>query len=221
MFEYKNINEKQFYNIINNLLYNTIKLRVSTILQKKIYDADNLNSQKILIGNIVINSTTSFLDFIALPIKLLKFWYKNNKYYFHFGKNFIKLIDIYKKYGAQNVENLLDQYSVSNRIRACIYTELSKYLRNHDIKMSAEYAWLAYKFDPHPYRLKWFAFRTYEANEVIISYIILDLLPKDTKMSLWEQNQKNKIYKEAHLLLLYKSYKLQEIIYNLLNTDDI
>ena len=195
------------------ILIDIIKMRVSFTLYKNIYEYKTANSLESQLGKIVINSTSSICKIICLPIKLIIFWYKYNKIPLKFGNNFENLINEYKQNGALYIENILDSSKISNKIRANAYTELSRALRHIDTKMSAEYAWLAYMFDPQEYRLKWLAFRIYEENETIISYAILEILSNNIKMSSWEQSQKEKINKNANAILQNNANEIQKKIF--------
>jgi glycosyltransferase involved in cell wall biosynthesis len=113
------------------------------------------------------------------------------------GKGFDKLITVYDDGGFDAVEKLLAGVSVSPAMQANAWTALARYLIKKDCRRAAEAARRAYKQDPKPYRLKWLAFRLFDAGNIIEAEVMLDLLPPGMSFSNSEARQVDELRRAA------------------------
>jgi hypothetical protein len=112
-------------------------------------------------------------------------------------KNFEKVIAAYDKGGFSAVEELMSSVLISPVVQAHGYTALARQLMNSDRINAAYAARHAYLLDPKPYRLKWLAFRLYEAGSIIEAEAILNILPSDTYLSKSEIQRAKLLREEA------------------------
>ena len=195
----------QQINIILKNLQKTIeenlKLHKQIILQKNILQIEHSNSLSTQLGNILINGVHSINSFILMLIKLCKIWKSltQKKYPSNFGgKNLKKVLDIYANDGIDAVEKLLNSEISSPIMRANVYTELARHLMSQNTLQAAALARFAWELDPQPYRLKWLAFRTYEAGDAITAEILLDMLPSNITISDSEKQHILRIHHDSY-----------------------
>ena len=113
------------------------------------------------------------------------------------GERFEKLIAVHDRGGFAAVERRLASISISGTMRANAYTALARHLMKSDRAGAAQAARHAYALDPKPYRLKWLAFRLYEAGEVIEAKALLDILPPETSFAESETRRADQLRAEA------------------------
>lgn len=175
----------------NEILLENKKLHAIISMQKLSLQVIQQNSIHIRLGKILINGVTSIKNFLNLPFILYKEWRLLSKSVPPDklgGKSFKKVIECYKDGGFEAVENILNSVNISFIMRADAYTAIARNIKSIDLDKAIQLARIAWEIDPRPYRLKWLAFRLYEANDFINFEAILDILPQDLPMSIWEQN---------------------------------
>ena len=201
-----NVNDNKYYDSvthnINEILIENLKLHALTKQQKMALQIEKQNYLPIKLGKILINGVSSIKEFILLPFRLCKIWkivsMKPSKSILG-DNNFQKVIDAYYNGGMQSVEKILNSVSISSKIRADAYTTIARELMPTDIQQAIIFARQAWETDPRSYRLKWLAFRLHEADDVITSEAILDMLPHDIKMNEQEKKRIERIKQESYL----------------------
>ena len=196
-------------NLVIDVISKNIKLEKIINIQKKINKIEKENSIFARIGNFIANDHSTASLFINTPIKLFKIW-RTYQYAIppkQFGKNFSEIITRYNDAGEEAVEKLLNSVPISPTMRADAYTMLARYLKQSTPQKAAQYAKLAYNIDPKDYRLKWLAFRLYEASDAVTADAILTILPNNISMSDWEKQQLEKIKKDSHTKLMIEAQK--------------
>lgn len=180
--------------------------RLNTLLATQTY-LQRIESTRALnarLGNMLIQSASQGGSLLSVPGKLLKIWRESEKDAIPAalgGKSGDKVIAAYRKGGLEAVNGLLTDINAP-MVKANVYTLLARQLRNEDWEMTAQLARLAYEEDPRPYRLKWLAFRLYEAGEIAEADAMLALLPEDTTFSDSELRQQDQIRYEANSIRL-------------------
>lgn len=180
--------------------------RLNTLLATQTY-LQRIESTRALnarLGNMLIQSASQGGSLLSVPGKLLKIWRESEKDAIPAalgGKSGDKVIAAYRKGGLEAVNGLLTDINAPV-VKANVYTLLARQLRNEDWDMTAQLARLAYEEDPRPYRLKWLAFRLYEAGEIAEADAMLALLPEDTTFSDSELRQQDQIRYEANSIRL-------------------
>jgi hypothetical protein len=163
------------------------------------------------LGEILIQGTTSFSAFLAMPVRLLKVWRKERKQAAPKelgGASFGQVISAYGKDGAAGVDALLASVSISSTTQANALTALARSLMHTEPVKAVEFARRAYSFEPQPFRLKWLGFRLHEAGELIEAEAMLEALPPDMTFSDSEDRQANRLRNEA------KQFRLREALQN-------
>lgn len=180
--------------------------RLNTLLATQTY-LQRIESTRALnarLGNMLIQSASQGGSLLSVPGKLLKIWRESEKDAIPAalgGKSGDKVIAAYRKGGLEAVNGLLTDINAP-MVKANVYTLLARQLRNEDWEMTAQLARLAYEEDPRSYRLKWLAFRLYEAGEIAEADAMLALLPEDTTFSDSELRQQDQIRYEANSIRL-------------------
>ncbi|MDE5832163.1 MAG: hypothetical protein K2H64_04130 [Desulfovibrio sp.] len=113
------------------------------------------------------------------------------------GKGYSAVIKAFEAGGDKAVEELLASVEISSRIKGEAYTVLAKKALEDDPKTAFSYAFKAWRADPAPFRLKWLAFRAYDAEDIWIANAIINILPKDINFSESEGRYLEKIRKAA------------------------
>ena len=187
---------------INKVITENIKLQslVSELISARKFESQNSIATRL--GEILINGVSSVKNFIKLPFKLHKIWSsleQKTPPAILGGKDFHKVVDAYLEGGMISVDKLLKSSFFSSVMCANAYTALAKKLMSTDPKQASKFARLAWETDPRPYRLKWLAFRTHEANDAIKAEALLNLLPDDIKINEAEQRHINRIHRESEI----------------------
>lgn len=181
-------------------LEENLKLRALVAQQQIALEVERANSLAARLGEMLIKGVSSAGSFIALPVRLHRMWKaleQSEPPAALGGQSFQKVLDAYAADGIEAVEKLLDSVFLSPVMRANAYTALARQAMLTDARQGAELARLAWKTDPRPYRLKWLAFRLHEADDVINSEALLDMLPADISMNASEKRHANRIRQEA------------------------
>jgi chromosome segregation ATPase len=113
------------------------------------------------------------------------------------GAKFGTLIEAHQKNGFDGVEKLMDEHKPSPIVRANAYRALSKHYRKSNPAVALEAARRAYVNDPKLHHQKWLAYMLYGAGKLTESGALLELTPKDKKMSAWDKKQRALILAEA------------------------
>ncbi len=148
------------------------------------------------LGTVCVEGFSSLKSFLALPFSLyalLRSYIQKKVPSALGGANFNTLVEIYDKQGFDGAVVLLDGLVMSPRVRANAYTALARHVQKKSAKKCAEFAYLAYVADPHPFRLKWLLLRSCEAGDVHTAKAALNLLPKDMPMKDVEKNKINRM----------------------------
>lgn len=177
-------------------LYYLVKIQSITIQVKQ------KNSIESRLGNILIQGTTSWRSFIAIPFTLFRFWKRIKQHtppIMLGDKNFNKLFDIYKEKGINYVNELLNSLDISFEMKANAYTELARTLIQINEQDAAFFAFLAWEIDPEPFRLKWLAFRIHESNDPIMAEALINMLPEKIKINNKEERHIDKIINESKI----------------------
>ena len=205
---------------IEKIITENNKLKLKIKILKKIQDIKLKNSLSIRLGNILIDSVKSKKEIFLLPFKLFNIWRawaQRTPPKALGGENFSSLLQTYETGGVTEIEKILDSHFVSPHIKADAYTKIARHVKNIDPNKSVEFAKKAYETDPQSYRLKWLAFRLYDAGDVKTSDTILAIL-KNISMSDWELQQSKIIHTESEYVFNEESKK---IISNILNIKEI
>lgn len=95
------------------------------------------------------------------------------------GKSFEKVIDAYENGGDKAVEALLDEARISHIIRADAYMALARSLQSKDREKSVCMAHKSWETDPKPWRMKYLAYRMYEAGDFAKAEALMDMILPD------------------------------------------
>lgn len=175
------------------------RLKTLVSVQAEIKDIEDRNALNVKLGNMLIEASHSVGRVSTLPLKLIQFWRKATKQKptsVLGGETYAAVIKSYEDKGFAGVESLLN-LSVAPRIQGDAYTSLARHIKSSDVKAAAEAADKAYRADPKPYRLKWLAFRVYEAGDSQRAEAILALLPKEMRFSDSEKNEITQVRYDA------------------------
>ena len=176
------------------------RLKTLAEVQGKIRKFESINGLNINIANMILEACSSFGAIFKLPFRLIYLWISSRKINPPAalgGKQFNTVIKAYGEGGFADVDSLLKAYHLTPKMMGDAYAALGRQLMHSDKSASAEAASKAFEADPKPYRLKWLAFRTYEAGEMQRAEAMLALLPKDMVLSESEMNKANQIFYEA------------------------
>lgn len=99
------------------------------------------------------------------------------------------LLKKFETAGFKGVQKYLEDLPVSGKVRAQAWKGLATRLSEENMRNAAGAAWRAWLADPAPERLKWLAFRMYEADEVFLADILIRMLPVEMVLS-EEENRK-------------------------------
>jgi hypothetical protein len=175
------------------------RLKTLVETQARLHHVEAANALNARLGDILIQSVSSTGKLVGLPARLLKIWRESQAREIPAalgGKNCDKVIEAHKEGGFEAVAKLLSPIAAPT-IKANAYTVLARHLRHGQPAQAAEAARLAYEEDPHPYRLKWLAFRLHEAGNVLEADAMLDVLPIDTQFSDTEAQKVDQVRHEA------------------------
>ena len=190
-----------------------LKLRALVAQQQIALEVERANSLAARLGEMLIKGVSSAGSFLALPVKLRRMWSaldQTDPPAALGGQSFQKVLDAYAADGIEAVEKLLDATFLSPVMRANAYTALARQVMLTDAQKGAEFARLAWKTDPRPYRLKWLAFRLHEADDTINAEALLDMLPADISMNASEKRHANRIRQEAKQECARQAQKVTE-----------
>lgn len=209
----------EFPQQIHEILKENIKLLAIVNFQKKALQIERQNCLAARLGQILIKGVSCSKEFILLPIKLYKIWNALDQTKPPMslgGEGFKYVIEAYHSGSVDAVEKILNTVFISSVMRANAYTELAKHLQLSDTKQAVKFAHLAWETDPRPYRLKWLAFRLYDAKKYIEASVILDMLPNNYKISETDKQHIERINKRSEIELLSN---VQKTIENLPKTN--
>lgn len=148
------------------------------------------------LGSLITRAFSSPISFVGLPVSLCRLLWPNTS---ALGNNFSKIIEIHKKGGEQEVDKKLARMHPKSRAGA--YAAIARQLMENDKVNAARYAQKAWQAEPTASRLKWLAFRTNDAGNPLLSYIMLTFLPVDTSFSVSEKRAAEAIEKKAREIL--------------------
>lgn len=152
------------------------------------------------LGSLITTALSSPRAFMVFPIDLYKLLCPGNS---DFGKDFSKIIELHKKEGENGVEKKLIKHPPKSKASA--YTALARHLSSVDKANAAKYAEKAWLADPTPSRLKWLAFRTRDAGNPLLAYIMLAFLPTGVPFSDSEKRAAEDIKRKTEGILLDKA----------------
>ncbi|WP_165176575.1 hypothetical protein [Desulfovibrio sp. ZJ369] len=181
-------------------LAENLKLRALVAQQQAALQVESTNSLAARLGRMLITGVSSAGSFIALPVRLRRMWKALDQTVPPAalgGRSFQKVLDAHAAGGAEAVEKLLDSVFLSPVMRANAYTALARQIMLTDARQAAELARLAWETDPQPYRLKWLAFRLYDAGDALNAEALLDMLPAGSSLSDSEERQAARLRQEA------------------------
>ena len=181
---------------VADALTENMKLKAQVEQLKIALRVESQNSLQARLGNMLIEGASSTGSLLALPRKLLKMWrilQQTTPPAALGGKSFQKVIDAYESGKDEAVEKLLDSVSISHTMRANAYTALARHCKNWNARKAADFARLAWECDPKSYRMKFLAFRQYEADDVVMAAALLDMLSAGVQMSEWEERKSRQI----------------------------
>lgn len=197
-------------------------LRCQALLttQQEVHRLEQQHSLVAKLGTILIQATTSPSAMLKVPVKLLNAWRENRQQTPPAalgGTAFGKVIAVYEDGGTEAVERLLDAANASFAIQADAWTAVARSTMPMDPSAAADAARRAYTIDPKGFRLKWLAFRLYEANELVEAEAMLSLLPPNIKLSQSEQQKSDNLKTEAiqHRLETAKQHPYQHASHEL------
>jgi hypothetical protein len=185
-----------------DILAENQRLQVLVEVQQKVHRLETQNALSAKLGNILIQGVDSPGSLLSVPGKLGRIWRESARQVppdSLGGKGFDKVIAVYDDGGFDAVEKLLAGVSISPVMLADAYTALARYLMKKDRVSAAKAARRAYARDPKPFRLKWLAFRLYEAGEVVEAEAMLDILPGELSFSDSETRQVSRLRHDARL----------------------
>lgn len=194
-----------------DLLAENLRLRAMVAQQQSALQVEMTNSLAVRLGEMFIKGVSATGSLITLPVRLCRMWKALNRTVppdVLGGKNFQKVQDAYAVGGRDAVERLLDSVFLSPVMRADAYTAVARQAKLTDTRGAAEFARLAWETDPRPYRLKWLAFRLYEADDIINAEALLDMLPSDINTSDSEKRQAARLREEAQRRRIQQAQKL-------------
>lgn len=138
---------------------------------------------------------------ISIPLAIMKLWWQDTfarAPAFLGGKKFGRLIAAYDSGGFDLVEKKLRQKKLAPRIIGNAYTALARALiARKELKRACEASKRAYEADPQYYRLKWHAFRLYEAGNAEEADLLLAYLQDRISFSTSELKTYGEINREA------------------------
>jgi uncharacterized phage infection (PIP) family protein YhgE len=182
------------------VLAENIRYRALLDTQRMIQEVQATQSLSRKLGDILIQGVNSPSALLAMPAKLLRVWRQTNKQgpvKLLGGKGFDNVIKAYREKGQSGVDTLLSKASVSDKIQANALTALARTLMRSQPGNAAEVSRRAYELHPRPFRLKWLAFRLYEAGDVLRAETMLDSLPSDIAFSDTEKRSVSRLLDEA------------------------
>lgn len=121
-----------------------------------------------------------------------------------------QLIQIANDGNFNKISEQINLWQISSKDKADICTELARQLPNKDSLIIAKLAEMAWQIDPKPYRLKWLAFRTYDAGKKTKAYAMLAHLSDEVNFTESERNRAEKIKKEGLAYYQKKSREIEE-----------
>jgi len=169
-------------------------------VQAKVHQLEAQHALNVRLGNVLIQSAESTGGLLSVPAKLMKMWRESTRTQPPSelgGEGFDKVIAAFGEEGFEAVEKLLAGAAIPPVLQANAYTALARHLKNVNSVQAAEAARRAHGIDPKAYRLKWLAFRLYDAGEMLEADAMLDVLPQDTRFSDSEIRQVDQIRIEA------------------------
>jgi 3'(2'),5'-bisphosphate nucleotidase len=196
-------------NELPGLLAENLRLQALVQAQLKIHQLETQNALSNKLGNILIQGVDSLGSLLSVPGKIGSIWRESTRKIppkALGGKGFDKVISVYDGDGFDAVERLLAEVS-SPIMQANAYTALARHLLKKDRVSAAEAARRAHSLDPKLYRLKWLAFRLYEAGDIIQAEAMLNILPADTSFSDSDALEASCIRKEAKQAWLREARK--------------
>lgn len=93
------------------------------------------------------------------------------------------LVKKFQAAGFRGVQRYLEDLPVSGTVRAQAWKGLATRLSEQDMRKAAGAAWRSWLADPTPERLKWLAFRMYEADEIFLADMLIKMLPPELPLS--------------------------------------
>lgn len=198
------------------ILAENLKLRALVEQLQAALRVESTNSLAVRLGEILIRGVSSAGAFITLPFKLCRLWKtldKTTPPASLGGKSFQKVLEAQTSGGAEAVEKLLDSVSLSPAMRANVYTAVARQCLTDDTQQAAAYARQAWEMDPRPYRLKWLAFRLYDANDAITAEALLNMLPDDISMTESEKRHAYRIQQKSRQQRIQQAKEIAKAAY--------
>lgn len=87
-----------------------------------------------------------------------------------------KATEAFEKFGKTGLDKYLSSLDATPYQKAIVYTEIAKSLRKKDPEVAAILAGCAWREDPKHWRLKWLAFRLYDAKKLMEAEALIKLL---------------------------------------------
>lgn len=166
------------------------------------------------IGDVFIEAAGKGGSWLNVPGQLLEIWRRNRSDKAPAalgGDDYTAVINAFEEGGVDAVENLLGAHNVNQVVKANAWTAVARYLRGVNASQAADAARRAFEADAKPFRLKWLAYRTYEAGDVCEAAAMLDVLPEDTPFNDSELRRANGIKGEAQRTWQYQAQQQSQI----------
>jgi len=162
------------------------------------------------LGNMLLSSIKSPSNFMKLPAQFWRLRQESKarrvapseKAMEELGsKSFEEVVSAYSRDGFSAVTKLLATLHQTASMQASTYTALARHLQSVNPAAAGQAAKSAYQADPKPFRAKWLAFHLYDAGVILEAAALLEALPSDLELSLFETKKSRDVQSLANLWL--------------------